>query len=526
MAHPFQPVIDWLSFATRVQRPAPEIVIEAPRISPVLKPLPKNGAGSHDSENRRARADRKRWLSVIYVGIDVALICANAITVLWLRFSPIPGEPVTKFWLLRFPAYLSMRQYGGFLLLYIALTVLFCQVGNLYRAVRNRSFENEARDTAVAVGYATLLLTAFIYLSGVKTVSRMVVLLAGFLNLATFIAWRAWKRHIIRRRIADGKSVRNTLIVGAGKMGRALAEVLNREKDLGYRVRGFLDSNHTGDPEMLGKIEDLARVARAEFVDDIFITIPSERELVKRVATEARRQHLTVKVVPDLYDGLGWNASLDHVGHFPILEIYTEPIPAVGLIAKRIFDASAAALGLILLAPALVILAFVIVIDSPGKILYRSRRVGRKGVNFTCYKFRTMVENADALKSNLRHLNEREGPFFKITDDPRITPVGRFLRKSSLDELPQLWNVLKGDMSLVGPRPHPVDDYAQYCLDHLRRLDVKPGVTGLWQVMARTDPSFETNMSLDIEYIENWSFWLDLKILLLTAPEVLRGSGS
>jgi|HubBroStandDraft_6_1064221.scaffolds.fasta_scaffold20370_3 exopolysaccharide biosynthesis polyprenyl glycosylphosphotransferase len=526
MAHLFQPVIDWLSFATGVSRPAPEIVIEPPRVTPALKSVRKGGAGAHHSENRRARAERKKWLSVIYVAIDIALICANAITVLWLRFTPVAGEPVTNFWLLRFPAYLPMRQYGGFLLLYIPLIVLFCQVGNLYRPVRNRSFESEARDTAVAVGYATLLLTAFIYLSGVKTVSRMVVVLAGLLNLVTFIAWRAWKRHIIRRRIVDGKSVRNTLIVGAGKMGRALAEVLNREKDLGYRVRGFLDSNHTGDPGMLGKIEDLSRVARAEFVDDIFITIPSERELVKRVATEARRQHLSVKVVPDLYDGLGWNASLDYVGHFPILEIYTEPIPALGLIAKRIFDVAASGLALTLLAPVMAIVALVIVVDSPGKIFYRSRRVGRKGVRFTCYKFRTMVANADDLKSNLRHLNEREGPFFKITDDPRITPVGRFLRKSSLDELPQLWNVLKGDMSLVGPRPHPVDDFAQYCLDHLRRLDVKPGVTGLWQVMARTDPSFDTNMNLDIEYIENWSFWLDLKILLLTAPEVLRGTGS
>src|ERR1700722_20968437 len=138
MAHPFQPVIDWLSFATRVPRPAPEIVIEAPRISPVLKPVSKNGAGSHDSENRRARAERKKWLSAIYVAIDVALICTNAITVLWLRFTPLPAEPVTHFWLLRFPAYLQMRQYGGFLLLYIALTVLFCQVGDLYRTVRKR----------------------------------------------------------------------------------------------------------------------------------------------------------------------------------------------------------------------------------------------------------------------------------------------------------------------------------------------------------------------------------------------------
>ena len=137
-----------------------------------------------------------------------------------------------------------------------------------------------------------------------------------------------------------------------------------------------------------------------------------------------------------------------------------------------------------------------------------------------------MVANADALKDELRHLNERQGPFFKIGNDPRLTRVGRFLRKYSLDELPQLWNVLKGEMSLVGPRPHPVDDYEQYTLEHLRRLDVTPGITGLWQVSARHDPSFEKNMALDLEYIESWGPWLDLKILLRTVPAVFKGSGS
>ena len=130
------------------------------------------------------------------------------------------------------------------------------------------------------------------------------------------------------------------------------------------------------------------------------------------------------------------------------------------------------------------------------------------------------------MKDSLRHRNERQGPFFKISDDPRITRVGKFLRKYSLDELPQLWNVIKGDMSLVGPRPHPVDDFEQYSLDHLCRLDVKPGITGLWQVEARRDPSFETNMQLDLEYIENWNLLLDVKILMKTVPEILRASGS
>ena len=151
--------------------------------------------------------------------------------------------------------------------------------------------------------------------------------------------------------------------------------------------------------------------------------------------------------------------------------------------------------------------------------------MGRKGRKFRCFKFRTMCEDADERKNGLMHMNERNGATFKITDDPRITRLGRFLRKYSIDELPQLFNVLKGDMSVVGPRPHPEDDFKRYDLEHFRRLDVTPGLTGLWQVTARHDPSFEKNVSLDLEYIENWNVLLDLKILLMTIPVVFRGSG-
>jgi lipopolysaccharide/colanic/teichoic acid biosynthesis glycosyltransferase len=152
-------------------------------------------------------------------------------------------------------------------------------------------------------------------------------------------------------------------------------------------------------------------------------------------------------------------------------------------------------------------------------------RAGRKGCPFRCCKFRTMVVNADGMKDSLRKHNERSGPLFKITDDPRVTRLGRFLRKYSLDELPQLWNVLLGEMSLVGPRPHPLDDYSKYDLDHRRRLEVKPGVTGLWQVTARRDPSFETNMKLDLQYIDNWDLRLDFEILLRTFAAVARAEG-
>jgi lipopolysaccharide/colanic/teichoic acid biosynthesis glycosyltransferase len=169
--------------------------------------------------------------------------------------------------------------------------------------------------------------------------------------------------------------------------------------------------------------------------------------------------------------------------------------------------------------------SILIKIDSPGPVLYTAWRIGRKGRKFRCFKFRTMLVDADARKGQLRAVNERHGATFKIANDPRITRVGRFLRKYSVDELPQLFNVLRGDMSMVGPRPHPLDDYGQYELGDLRRLDVLPGITGLWQINARRDPSFQTNVLLDLEYIETWNIWLDIKILLRTVGEVCRGSG-
>jgi lipopolysaccharide/colanic/teichoic acid biosynthesis glycosyltransferase len=205
--------------------------------------------------------------------------------------------------------------------------------------------------------------------------------------------------------------------------------------------------------------------------------------------------------------------------------LHAEQVPAAGLGLKRVLDVMGAGLALTLLLPLLAVIAGLIKLDSPGAVLYSAQRAGRKGRRFRCYKFRTMVSDADALKERLRRRNQRSGPCFKIVDDPRITRLGRSLRHYSLDELPQFWNVLKGDMSLVGPRPHPLDDVAGYQIEHLARLDVTPGITGLWQVTARRDPSFQRGMELDREYIRTWSFGSDIRILLRTVLAVVRGSG-
>jgi lipopolysaccharide/colanic/teichoic acid biosynthesis glycosyltransferase len=188
-------------------------------------------------------------------------------------------------------------------------------------------------------------------------------------------------------------------------------------------------------------------------------------------------------------------------------------------------DVAVAGFLLTVLIPLLLLIAVLVELQSPGPVLYAALRAGRKGRPFRCYKFRTMVQNADDLKARLRQSNQRKGPFFKIAGDPRITPLGRLLRRYSLDEFPQLWNVLKGDMSLVGPRPHPLDDFEAYDIEHFARLDMLPGITGLWQVTARRDPSFQRGMDLDREYIRNWSLHSDLRILLKTVQAVIGGSG-
>ena len=203
----------------------------------------------------------------------------------------------------------------------------------------------------------------------------------------------------------------------------------------------------------------------------------------------------------------------------------TEPIAGVGRFLKRVMDIFVSSLALLFLWPLMFAIGIAIKLGSRGPAIYRSLRLGKCGREFDCYKFRTMIAGSDGWKEDLRGLNQRRGPFFKIADDPRVTRFGRFLRKYSLDELPQFWNVLLGDMSLVGPRPHPVEDCAQYTSADCRRLDVKPGITGLWQVVARSNPSFEICMMLDLAYIKKWSVLGDCRIMLRTIPAVLAGDG-
>jgi exopolysaccharide biosynthesis polyprenyl glycosylphosphotransferase len=417
------------------------------------------------------------------------------------------------------------RIYPAFLLLYVVLIVMACMSQHLYRTSREIGAPEESVKVAKAVGLATVLLVLFIFVSNNKDISRVVVVTAGIVNVGALAGWRYAKRLYVLKRASRGEGVSRVLIIGAGRLGQTLALWLENHRHLGFSVCGFLDAHPNGDARVLGSLRDLKKVALEQFVDQLFVTLPADREVVKEIWLEARRLRLTLIVVPDIYDGLGWRAPIRSIGGFPIIELQKQPIPAFGLAVKRCFDIVGASVGLILAAPLLAFAALWIRFDSAGSVIYSSMRVGKKGKKFRCYKMRTMVDDADVHKETLRKANERNGPFFKMENDPRVTRCGRWLRKYSVDELPQLVNVLRGDISLVGPRPHPVDDFERYEIEHLRRLDVKPGLTGLWQVSARRDPSFATSMRLDLEYIENWNLWLDLKITARTLPRVLRGDG-
>jgi exopolysaccharide biosynthesis polyprenyl glycosylphosphotransferase len=420
---------------------------------------------------------------------------------------------------------------AGFLLFFSVLIVLFARVYELYEVPWKKNLRYDLGVLAKSVVFAALITGAANYLYHVRVAPPLSIALT---IIASWISLAAWRTFIRSQSIAGLTDERNILIVGCGVNGELLRRHLEQNPDIGYVFKGYID-RRTGrlpDParnkeegDILGPAEQLPAIVRKHFIDEVFISVPSDRHLVKEVARHARVAGLNVRVVPDLYDGQAKRQPIEYVGHFPTMTLNELAVPTLQLVLKRLFDIVVSVSLLILLMPLLLLIAAIIKLDSKGPVLYRSLRVGKKGQTFLCCKFRTMVADADALRDQLEHLNERDGILFKINADPRITRVGKILRKFSFDEWPQLWNVLKQDMSLVGPRPSVPGEYNQYALEHLRRLDVTPGVTGLWQVTARRDPSFESYIALDKEYVNNWSLWLDCRILLKTIGVVLSGTG-
>jgi exopolysaccharide biosynthesis polyprenyl glycosylphosphotransferase len=399
---------------------------------------------------------------------------------------------------------------------------------NLALGANQNQLDSSLADCAFALFVWFLvagIITSLLRAQGYPSTVIAIIWSAGILHFCLLSAWHwAWRDTHKHGARANGGS-RNVLIVGAGALGRQIASNMGKHPELGCSVCGFLDDRKPLGNGVVGRTSDLMEVARSLFADEIILTPPHDPEVTLCILHTARQLRLNLKIAPDLF-GCEPFSTAGKTGNIPLISLHEEKLPVAQLLLKRALDVTTATVGLILLAPVFILISILIKMDSRGTVLYAASRGGYKGKPFLCYKFRTMVNDADDRKEGLQTQNEREGPFFKITDDPRVTRIGKFLRRYSLDELPQLWNVLRGEMSMVGPRPHPLDDVSEYGIEHLARLDVLPGITGLWQVIARHDPSFETSMRLDIEYIRCWSLKMDLHILLKTAGAVLRGSGT
>ncbi len=402
---------------------------------------------------------------------------------------------------------------------FVVLVMLFGLCEGIYK----RAGDPSPAGVILALSRSTLCATALVFIAagdGMRPIAAGGLFASSLTGLVLSrklrqVAWKKWRRDPETRKI---------LIIGGGPVGRSIARALRNDSPERTTVCGFLDNEQPLSPAVLGRIEDLDWLARAEFIDEVILALPGHPAETRKAAEVAFRNHLDILAVLDLPPGPWPDSGVDRIGEVPVVTLHRESLPSASLFLKRLLDVVGATVGLVLAGPAMIILALFIRLDSPGKVVYAAERTGAKGRRFRCYKFRSMVSDAAVLKEDLRARNQREGPIFKLDDDPRITRVGRMIRRYSLDELPQLWNVLRGEMSLVGPRPHPVDEVNHYELHEFRRLDVKPGITGLWQITARNCPSFELNMHLDLTYIEQWSLLLDLRILagtvrVLFAPE-------
>lgn len=419
-----------------------------------------------------------------------------------------------------------------YLIWFMLAFILVARRYGLYAAIPASTGIHEIRLTVQACLSAGLLLCGGLYMTGSFEISRALVLLLIFTTIISLSIRRVLWRMSRYRQYKRGLEIRNLVILGTNHLSRALAEHVAKDYRLGYKLRGFIlapgciSQGEVEQSQVLGGIDRIRQLTRLHFIDEIVIAEPCPTEQAIRLVEEARELEVDIRAISGYYGELTADTPIEYLGVFPMVSLHRRDPRTIALVVKRVVDIALSLLALVAVFPLMMALALAIRLDSEGPIFYVSERIGKRGRVFPCFKFRTMVKNADKLKKDLAALNERDGILFKVKNDPRTTRVGRLLRKYSLDELPQFFNVLRGEMSIVGPRPPIASEVEKYDLEHFRRLEVLPGLTGLWQVQARQDSSFAKYIALDTAYVENWSFWLDLKILVRTAEVVLRGTGT
>ncbi len=464
---------------------------------------------------------RRRQLQVLLmIALDACVITVAFTLAYLLRFywEVIPASDSP-------PA----GPYFAILPIIIPVWIVILAANGLYQQRPRGFFEEAIKITsAISVGMMAVLGGSFFYRD--FSYSRLWIGFSWAIVLVLMLATRGAMRITHRKMRARGIDVRRVIIVGAGREGVSLSRALMAQPHLGYRPVAYLDAKVNGAVESLpvvGKPEEVLQAIRRVGANQVMIAQPPEaRSVTMDTAALCQEAGVPFAIVPDLYTMVAAGADIEVVGQFPLLTLRGTPLGGWTHWIKDGLDILGALVGLVLTSPLFAIIAAWVVLDNPGPVFYRQSRIGRGGVPFRAWKFRTMIPDAEHRLVQDPGLQAQFERSYKLVDDPRVTRVGRWLRRTSLDELPQLINVLKGEMSLVGPRPIVEEELRMYGPWERRLLCVRPGLTGLWQVHRNGEPDYAQRVSLDMYYIDHWSVGLDLKILLRTLPSVIAGKGA
>lgn len=462
--------------------------------------------------------------AIVALVIDAGLINLSFIIAYWLRYELELVREVAVEYYVTLDAYLGIE---------LSLTAILLAVFGLQRLYVARPGIGWMDKAGTIVGGTTVAIAIVIVaVFGLRpyAYSRLVFLYAWGVIIVLLVAARIAESTLKAELRKRGIGLSRLLVVGAGTQGRLIMQNIVAQPDLGYNVVGFVDDQRTEDIgrfRALGTLDDIPRLIYETGIDEVIIALPSaSHKRIIDIMMLCQREGVGFRIVPDFFELSLSKVDINDMNGIPLIGIREVSIQGWNLMIKRLLDLAVSLLVLVVTSPLIAVIALAIKLDSPGPVLYTQTRVGRAGRHFQFYKFRSMKVGAEEELASLADLNEASGPIFKIRNDPRLTRVGRFLRRLSLDELPQFYNILIGDMSLVGPRPPLPREVEQYEDWHFKRLDVSPGLTGLWQVSGRSELTFDEMVLLDIWYIENWSLGLDLKILLRTIPAVLLARGA
>lgn len=449
--------------------------------------------------------------SVVLVPLDYLLLIAAGTIAYWARYQNFVTQVRPVFFDVQFDVYFNLLTWAAL------LGVIVFAWSGLYNMKTALRLGSEFKKVFLAVSTTLLIIIITIFLKRELFSSRFIILLAWILSVLVIFLGRVLLYRIKAALFKRGIGSYHLVIIGSGQASEIISEYYTKRQNLGRLIIARFDN-------FLGFENDIVKLHQERGIDEIIQTdTDDERKNIQPLIDFCNDSHIDFRYLAGLYQSQLINFYIDNIASYPIISVKRTPLDGWGRVVKRFFDEIFSVLFLLILSPVFLIIAICIKFDSKGPIILRLKRVGQHGQDFYVLKFRSMIDGADKMKDEILKYNERnDGPLFKMKNDPRITKVGKFLRRSSLDELPQLINVIKGQMSLVGPRPHEPREVSQYNREYKKLLTIKPGLTGAAQVSGRSQLKFNEEASLDIYYIENWSLALDLIIIIKTPLAVLN----